>query len=264
MPTSGDQVGSSLLPPLKEAVAIACRAGGEVGLAFSGGLDSTVIARLASPLAALTGYTVGYPDSVDLQNAQEAASLLGLPWTPLILDDSAVLEGARTLLQLFPRLDPVRLSFELPLWILLPRAHPPHILAGQGADELFGGYHRYESLPEEARESSLQRDLGTLLQETMPREQRMARHQGKTLHLPYCDPAFLGAVTGIPAEIRAAPPRKTLLRDLATDLDLPSVLVQRPKKAAQYGSGVQKGLRTLAKREGKSLTTFLEGLRPSA
>jgi asparagine synthase (glutamine-hydrolysing) len=52
--------------------------------------------------------------------------------------------------------------------------------------------------------------------------------------------------------------RKYILRKLAAHLSLPESVVNRPKKAVQYSSGVQKVLLKEAKRRGTNLRTMLE------
>src|SRR6266699_827023 len=52
--------------------------------------------------------------------------------------------------------------------------------------------------------------------------------------------------------------RKYVLRKLAAHMNLPESVVDRPKKAVQYSSGVQKVLLKEAKRKGVSLGRMIE------
>ncbi|MFQ5838672.1 MAG: asparagine synthase-related protein [Thermoplasmata archaeon] len=249
-----------ILEVLKEAVRAACMGEERVALAFSGGLDSSVIAALASDFVSVVPYTVGYPSSQDLVNARTASGALGLPMQPIHLDDLLLIREARALLKRFPDLSPVTLSFELPLWILLQRCQEGLVLAGQGADELFGGYARYVSLEPADLQKNLERDLTILLNDTIPRETEMARLHDKELRLPYCHPSVIAAALSLPVELKGGPRRKEALRRVAERLGLPTELVERPKKAVQYGSGVMKRLRVLARREGQGMRDFLLSL----
>ena len=256
MPSNSD-LPRTILRGLRAAMREESTSADRLSLAFSGGLDSSVVAALAQEVGRPKALTVGYPSAHDLAHASEAARLLDLDWRPLLLDDELLRREAASLLEAFPDLDAVTLSYELPLWILLPRAPSRLIAAGQGADELFGGYARYEGLDPEELQETLEHDLETLLRETVPREIEMARRHGKELRLPYCHPLVLGPTRALPPALRMGPRRKELLRRVAAEMGLPSVIVERPKKAAQYGSGVMPALRRFAKTEGRSILEVL-------
>ncbi|MFQ5552804.1 MAG: asparagine synthase C-terminal domain-containing protein [Thermoplasmata archaeon] len=256
MPSSPTAV-SPILEGLRQAVHEMTSDVERVTLAFSGGLDSSVVAFLASERVEIEALTVGYPKSQDLANAREAARLLGLNWAAVQLDDDTLIRSGASLLEAFPDLDAIALSFEIPLWTLLPHAPTGPVLAGQGADELFGGYARYAGLNEPDLQEALEHDLGVLLRETIPREKAMARHHGRELRLPFCDPLVVSQARALPADQRARPRRKELLRRVATELGLPETIVERPKKAAQYGSGVMPALRRLAGAEDRPILEFL-------
>jgi asparagine synthase (glutamine-hydrolysing) len=205
-------------------------------------------------------YTVGFPSSTDLSNAEDACGALGLSLKALSLDDGKLVGEARSLLSHFPGLDPVTLSFEIPLWTLLRRCEESVVLAGQGADELFGGYARYMDMEDAALEEAMDEDLSTLLNETLPRERRMGELFRKDLRLPYCHPAVVTAVRSLPLGLKRGPRRKEALRRVARKLGLPPEVVDRPKKAAQYGSGVMGRLKAIAKKEGMAVRDFLSHL----
>lgn len=74
--TSYGELGNSI----EEAVRKACE-GREVAVAFSGGMDSGLLAALAAKYArSVTCYTCGTDGSFDVAAGRELAEKLGLPW----------------------------------------------------------------------------------------------------------------------------------------------------------------------------------------
>ncbi|HUY00704.1 MAG TPA: asparagine synthase-related protein, partial [Candidatus Deferrimicrobium sp.] len=113
-------------------------------LLFSGGIDSTLLAALLQKRnIGFNTLVIGSEKSKDIQSAQRAAELIGMPLETLEFDVS-------TLEQLFPLLiyhiesrDEKKLNIAFPLFYGSSYLHPKQIkvlYSGQGADELFGGY----------------------------------------------------------------------------------------------------------------------------
>ncbi|MCC7487565.1 MAG: asparagine synthase (glutamine-hydrolyzing) [Burkholderiales bacterium] len=120
-----------------------------VGLLLSGGIDSALIGAFASEAGrALPAYTVGFGPQhaeCELAHAAETAEVLGLPheaitvdaeslWTALVKCASSVEE-------------PLGTTSILPMWHLVERARRDVkvVLTGQGSDEPWGGYRRYQA-----------------------------------------------------------------------------------------------------------------------
>ena len=64
------------------------------------------------------------------------------------------------------------------------------------------------------------------------------------LRVPYLDPALVDFALKVPMEYKLDNKkdslRKCILREVAADIGVPMEIVRRPKKAAQYGSGINK------------------------
>ncbi len=54
--------------------------------------------------------------------------------------------------------------------------------------------------------------------------------------------------------------RKVVLRNVAKNLGLPSFIIEKPKRAVQYATGVSKTLEKIARRKGLSLKEFLHNM----
>lgn len=120
-----------------------------VGIFLSGGVDSGFVAALAAEhRGALPSYTVGFGaehEACELEDAAETARLLGL-------EHHAVRVGAEDLWQAFEKCvaaveEPLGTPSILPMWHLAKRAGEDVtvVLTGQGSDEPWGGYRRYQA-----------------------------------------------------------------------------------------------------------------------
>lgn len=119
-----------------------------VGVLLSGGIDSTLIAAIAAQsVSTLRTYSLTNPANPEIDESKLArwnARLLGA-------DHTEVPVGARDLAAELPLLtlsagEPMADAASLPLSVLCRRVSDDLkvVLAGEGADELFGGYKRYE------------------------------------------------------------------------------------------------------------------------
>lgn len=188
--------------------------------------------------------TVGLEGSHDLSAAEEAASGLLLPWVPRVVTAEEVLLMARQLETETSGLSPTARSVEVAFALAVHAAPPGVVLCGQGADELFFGYAHYRGLDDDGARRRGRADLRYLLTEAWPRSRRIAAALGREVVAPYLDPEFISAVEQIPlAERTAGPEPKHAFRSFAQRRGLPESIALRPKKALQYGTGVDRLLR---------------------
>jgi len=221
---------------------------GTGALLFSGGLDSTVIARLSrlgSEEWGITLYTLGLEGAKDLKNAEKTAEFFGLAWRGMLLTEKEVKEGANELLNLIPDLSFLELSYELSLFLGAGMVEEDVLITGQGADELFGGYAKYRESEEPMR--LIEKDRWRLFTRTLQNERRIASKKGKALVTPYLneDVVDFASFLDFPMLVGDDGTSKLILREAARVLGLPEVFCSRPKLAAQYGSGISKVLKRL-------------------
>ena len=231
---------------------VECR---DAALAFSGGLDSGVLAYLMKDCPVKL-YTVGIEGSKDVKNAEEAANTIGLELQIIDINEYDILEGILFLKRIEPSISALEASFELPLYFVCSYADERDVYTGQGSDELFGGYAKYLGNPELMSE-----DLNKLMAKTKPRETKIATLLGKELHTPYLDKRIIEFARNIPKELKIKEGvRKYVLREAARYLGVPMEIVEREKKAAQYGSGIWKIMKKMAKERDLSVEEFVKSL----
>lgn len=221
--------------------------GGPSVVLFSGGVDSGVLAWALRTRPRTTLTTFGLPLSPDLEAARAGAEQIGLAWSPSSASPDEVLRMALDVEAWTGRLTPTELSVETSFALAVERAPAGTIVCGQGADEVFFGYAHTRRLAADAALRRGEADIASLLQRAWPREEEIARRLGRTVRAPYLDRDFLDAARSIPAPERlVGDPPKAWFRAWARHRGLPESIASRPKKAFQFGSGVDRLLRKRA------------------
>ncbi|KQC15430.1 MAG: asparagine synthase [Methanosaeta sp. SDB] len=244
---------------LAEAIEVAvCLRSDEGVVALSGGVDSALVAALARRECVV----VGVEGSTDQKRAKAVADVLDLQLETATIDPGRIEEALAEVLAVIPRQNPVDASIAATLFFVAEWAGDhgyERILAGQGADELFGGYARY--LDAETLGQDLERDFRGLAVQAA-RDQAVASLFGAYFSLPYLDVRVVKAAMAVPPEEKVKDGiRKKPLREVAAR-HMPNDVAYREKKAMQYGSGVMREMKRLAKRRGfGNVGDFLQEIR---
>ena len=217
-----------------------------VAVAFSGGLDSSVVAACASRYSRVVACSAFAALSGDSGKVPEAAEALGLELKSAPLTDENV-SGALGALDL--PFEPTLMDKSLwCLYFVVSKSAQESgarvILLGQLADELFGGYAKYaEALQkegEEAAKTMMQADFREYAQRGRVRD--IGACGGRVeARFPFESAPVVELASALPLSFKVREGmRKAVLRRAAVLLGVPEVLANAPKKAAQYSSGVQK------------------------
>ncbi len=241
-----------LLRELRESTRSIVRREPRVAVAYSGGLDSSVVARLAGEIAEIRLYTCAVEGSHDAEEATRMAAEEGLRTELIILDEGGLLTAVQETARILGTTDPHKIAYTVPVSTVLTSSKEPVVLVGSGADELFGGYAKYAAAPDP--EAQMRIDLKKMLAE-LGLLARAAEGLGKRLGAPFADRRVIELAQSTPLDRKVLHgTRKKVLREVAELLELSSY--DRPKKAAQYSSGVMRQMRRLAKTRGMSLAEW--------
>ena len=240
----------------------------DIAVIFSGGVDSTLLVYYIyenlEEGQSLSLYSVGNEDSQDLKYSRMLAERLDLPLREAIVNEELVRDCLDDALLAIEEPSMMKLGVGMTMYIACRMIHEDGIkvaISGQGADELFAGYKRYLNTYNEgyvdddgliykrfrAVEHELRHDVSKIHSVNLERDDAAAMANTVELRVPYLSENLVKWTLDIPAKYKISGGddnvRKNILRDLAIDKGIPEFIAYRNKKAAQYGSGIDKILR---------------------
>jgi len=217
-------------------------------ISFSGGIDSTLIATIASGNTKTELFSAGMEGSPDIEYSEKVASLLGLELEKILLDKNEILETYGVCYSIVPN-NLLKVELLVPVYKVAEKAaESGHkiMLFGAGAEELFVGYERYYAYLEEGKnlDKILQEEFSTLQNREIGWISKVCRKFSIEARFPFHNKKLADFVFSVPLEKRMEDRnlKKGLLREAATLLNVPSISVKRRKQAMQYGSGIHKVL----------------------
>jgi len=223
------------------------------GIAFSGGVDSTVLWALLENREDTLLYTTGMAGSHDIKSAVNSARLMNAHIRAVKLTLVDIEQYIPRVMRAIESCNPMDVAIALPLYAISDSARKDgisSIMAGQGADELFAGYKRHRNayeLSQDALSEMLRNDILNMGKNNLERDNLTAASNTVGLRLPYLDINVVNFALKIAIQLKIKGDiNKYILRKVAARF-LPHQIAYRDKKAMQYGSGVSSALNTLAR-----------------
>ncbi len=225
---------------------------GDVAVAFSGGVDSALVAELLDAPC----YVVGFPGSNDIEAARHAADAMGRELEVVELTHGDLRRAIPTVADAIGRTNAMDVGIALSLYLVAEAVADDGygaLAVGQGADELFGGYekvvhldHRVEA---ETTRGAVREQIATL-PDQLPRDVLALEAAGLEPAAPFLHDSVVEATLRLPPELLADErTRKRALRRVSRAY-LPAEVAEREKKAVQYGSLVARELDRVARQAG--------------
>jgi asparagine synthase (glutamine-hydrolysing) len=247
-----------------------------IGIIFSGGIDSVLVAWLAKNMVKeVICYNAGTPDSSDILFADKVAKELQLTLKVNTITKRSTQEMLPKIIHAIEERNAVQVEVALPIYSAMALAKKDHVkvvLSGQGADEIFGGYSWYPNIVASQGYSSLRdhmiEDLFLLYKETLEREDKTTMAHGIEMREPYLDKQVIKTAFNINPRLNVIGPNdqlgKHVHRKLAEQLGIPKEIAYRNKAAAQHGSGIHFVIDEIAREnnfdESRISSSYLEDL----
>jgi asparagine synthase (glutamine-hydrolysing) len=235
-----------------------------IGLLFSGGLDSSILAKLSKDLGVeCLLYCAGTSSSRDMVNAKRMSVALDMKLVQKEISYEEIAQHVSTVVRIVESTDMIRVSTSLPIYFAVMESAKEGeevMLHGQGADELYGGYERYEkTLVREgyaSARSEMLKDVKNLAN-IMPQYDQIGGSASVEMLAPFLDTSVVRFSLGIPIQLKLHQDglrvtRKFVLHKVASRIGIPTGVLPKEKVAVQFGSGVARIMDMIARREGFS------------
>ncbi len=233
-----------------------------VGVIFSGGIDSVVIAQLLMRAKIpFRCYTAGFEGAPDLTAARSIAQQLGFPLQSRSLSAEAIETLLPEIMAVIEDRSLNQVEVAVPIFASVRQASEAGervLFTGQAADELFGGYSWYPKIVDQEGYDAFVEyaitDIEHLYKETLEREDKITMAHSIELRVPYLDPEVVQVAMRIAPSLKISRGGdalgKRIHRRLAIEIGIPEPCANRVKEAAQHGAGVHDVIRQLAVRRG--------------
>jgi len=226
--------------------AVEKRKADKVAIAFSGGIDSTLLAFLCEKLKIpFTLYSVGLKNSPDLEYAKKVAEYYNWKLVSKELTEEEVEKIFKKLIKILPRIDVVNLGVGSVTYAVCEIAKEDIIFTGLGSEEIFAGYERHRG---DINENCWQ-GLEEMFERDIQRDVIITTQFKKQARAPFLDKELIEYAMKIDGRLKINDYKKLILRYTAESLGLKKEFCWRRKKAAQYGSYFDKVLTKLAKKQ---------------
>jgi asparagine synthase (glutamine-hydrolysing) len=221
-----------------------------LAVAFSGGVDSTLLAKICRDLGRnVLLLTIGFPGSPDIEFSKVIASKLVLPHRIEELNEETFYKDSDNVLQKINCDNVSHIENCIAFFYIAKLASQNGmrlILTANGCDELFCGYNIYRLIYQQGKRSIKELIDQKIINEfELMHDIRLTTSDMRVdVKQPFLSEKFISYAKDIPVELKIKGYndfiRKHILRETAILMGVPKESAIKPKKAIQYGSLIHK------------------------
>jgi len=224
----------------------------KIGIAFSGGIDSTLLAKICSDLGyQVTLLTIGFSESHDILFSKQVNEQMKLPHKILEIETKTFQDVSSKIKEKIKTDNLSWIENSIAFYYVTKLANSlglDVVLTANGIDELFCGYNAYRDTYKEGEKAVLE-----LMDSKIDNELKMMKvisqicnENGVTILQPFLSAQFIEFAKKIPLahKIHGSEDlmRKHIIRKVGETIGVPLIAVNQRKKAVQYGSLIHKAL----------------------
>jgi asparagine synthase (glutamine-hydrolysing) len=235
----------------------------ELAVAFSGGVDSSILAKICHDLGKKVKLiTVGFASSQDIGFSRVVAAKMGMEQEISEISYHDFQDSLQRVQQIIKCENTSHIENCIAYYFISTFARQRGmniVLSANGCDELFCGYDGYRHVYNGGKAAIVK-----LMEEKIANElalveeiSAVAGEFGVQVRQPFLSGRFVEFAKSVPVEDKIKGPddklRKHVLRQVAVSIGVPEESAMKPKKALQYGSLIHKYFKQAVKRRGKVL-----------
>jgi len=225
---------------LRKLIDVAVESYSAKGVLLSGGLDSSIVAAVASRNLKLTGVTISLKDAPDVKFARIVAQKFSIDHIIVPIDEKVAESATQNAVKIMNSFDPMEIRNDATILIGLQSAKDhgiSKVMTGDAGDELFAGYSFLFDRSHDELIKSLRNMWNVMRFASAP----IAKSLGMEAKMPFLEHNLKEFAMNIDPELKIRKERdqtygKWILRK-AFDGFLPSEIVWRTKMPIERGSG---------------------------
>ena len=221
-----------------------------IGVAFSGGVDSTLLATICKNLNIdTTLLTVGFPDSNDIEFSKSISQKIKMNHKILEIDKDDFSTFSKKVKNKIPCRNLSHLENCIAFSYIAQLAINNDlsvVLTANGFDELFCGYNNFRYIFNQGNDTINRTIESKILKELelLNEIKQVVEKYNVSILQPFLSKGFISTAMKFPINNKIISYddvlRKHIIRKIALSFELPSEVIIRRKKALQYGSLIHK------------------------